>query len=401
MKIISKLLVSVMVLSCSCKKSTPSAPTPVVDTMVATRQPNLAMPATPGSFTLRADGTILLNGQPHFPLGFYGEGFDGANALEENKNLITKLSEAGFNITYTEFQVLGAQTNQFLDHCATKGVYNIMNFYQQGVSFDPQISNFINQYKSKPSIMMWGVADDANTFEATDIRRKHNLVKTLDSRLTYQSFYDGGSKLDATVGDVDVSAMQSYPIFTNGDIDRDWALFREIVSKCRFKGKASIANLQIYRWPQQINYRWPTAQECDVQSYLALAAGFKGIIYYTFKDYRSVPNSTIDITQPALWKKVKQIAGELNGDFLGAILNGVHTNAKQGEGIYYGKWVYNNVEFIVAINARNSSNSIFIPVSGNKVDNLYDYRKSTLSIINGSLVGELGPLQVQVYKVIN
>jgi hypothetical protein len=400
----SILLVSLMACSLfyiGCKKSSAVSNPPVIDTVVALRPPNGPIPSI-STFTLRDDGTVLLNGQPHFPLGYYGEGFDsGTDVLGQNKNLVTKLSEAGFNLTYTEYQVLGAQSNEFLDHCAAKGVYNVMNFYQQSASNDVFMTDFITRYKNKPSIMLWGVADDANSFNATDITRKHNLVKTIDSRLTYQSFYDGGAKLDATVGIVDASAMQSYPIFADGEMDRDWNKFLEIVSKCKFNKKASIANLQIYKWHQQPSYRFPTPSEVDVQSYLSIAAGFKGILYYTFRDYRVTPFSTIDITQPAIWKQTKQFAGEMSGGLLNAVLNGTHSAAKQGDGVYYGKWVYNNEEYVVAINARRTANSVFVPVSGTKANSIYGYRKATLNINSGALSGNLGPLEVQVYKVTN
>ena len=395
------LLVCVIVVIAACKKTPKESTTPVVNVPVTYRSANSPILATSTTSSLRSDGVMLVNGQPFFPLGYYGEGF---NTLSQKTYLIDKLSDAGFNITYFEYESAGTQTSQFLDYCANKGVYTLANFYNMDRTVDPAITNFINTFKSKTSILLWGVADDANTFEPTDIRRKNNLVKSLDSRLTYQSFYDGGLKLDATVGEVDVSAMQSYPIFANGQMDRDWNKFVEIVNKCRTRGKTSIANLQVYRWGNNVpgdvtTFRWPTAAEVDIQSYLALVAGFKGVIFYTFKDYRPNPTSTVDITQKALWDQTRQFAGELTTPFTNAILNGSHSYAKQGDGIYYGKWVHNNEEYVVALNARSAANTVFIPVTGTKVTNLYGYRKATLAIGNGNLTGTLGGLEVQIYKV--
>ena len=293
----------------------------------------------------------------HFlPIGYYGEGF---SSLTDHTYKIDKLADAGFNIIYNEYENPSSQSSEFFDYCASKGIYNLVNFYNMSISNDNYITDFVNLYKTKPSVLFWGVADDANNYLASDIERKHNLVKSLDANhLTYQSFYDGGTKLDAVVGKIDLTAMQSYPIYTNENIDRDWDLFIEVTTKCRNNGKASIANLQVYKWPNNANYRWPTVAELDVQTYLANIAGFKGIIFYTFKDYRPNPTSTVDITQQPLWNKTKQYVSEIKGDFLKAIIDGNRSAVKQKNGIYYGKWVYNNEKFVVAINAKNSADVI-------------------------------------------
>ncbi len=349
--------------------------------------------------TLRTDGTILLNNQPFFPIGYYGEGF---GSLAEHKYLVDKLSAAGFNITYTEYQNPDGKISQFFDYCASKGIYNLVNFYNMLATNDVNVSNFVNTYKTKPSILFWGVTDDANNYLAKDIKRKHNLVEAIDANhLTYQSFYNGGLKLDSVVDEVGISAMQSYPIFVNGNIDRDWEVFNEIVTKCRINGKASIANLQVYRWPNNANYRWPTPAELDVQTYLATVAGFKGILFYTFKDYRTNPTSTVDFTQQLLWDKSKQYAAEVKNALSGAILNGNRTAVKQSSGIYYAKWVYNNEEIIVAINAKNTANSIIIPTTGSIASNVFNNRNATLTLSNGNLSGTLGAMEVQIYKITN
>ena len=350
------------------------------------------------SQSLRNDGVILKNGQPFFPIGYYAEGF---NTLAEHNYVANTLSAAGFNLMYTENVVLTNDNySTFLDNCAIKGIYNIINFYDPSVAIDAPMTAFINDFKNKPSIFFWGIADDANNYKANDVIRKHNLAKSLDTKLTYQSFYDGGLKLDSTVGIVDVSAMQSYPIFENGNIDRDWDLFREIVSKCKAQGKASIANLQIYKWEESDTYRWPTAAEADVHAYLAIVAGFKGILFYTFKDYGT--NSTIDITQTALWNTTKQFAGEvLNPSFQKALLNGIHTEsgAANDTQLYYGKWLLNGEEYIVAVNAKNTSASISIPVAGDSGVSLFPNRAHTLFLSGGNLMGTMDAMQIQIYKV--
>jgi chitodextrinase len=347
--------------------------------------------------SLRTDGTILKNGQPFFPIGYYAEGF---TTQQQYNYAVSRMNVGGFNTIYSEYNTINtADYNSFFDSCSLKGVYNIISFYQPSTAIDVPMTTFINTHKAKPSILLWGVADDANNVSVADITRKNNLAKSLDNNhLTYQSFFTTG--IDSKVGLVDASAMQSYPIYVNGNIDRDWNLFREIVSKCHSNGKTSIANLQVYAWTGAGN-RWPTAAELDVQTYLATAVGFKGILYYTFKDYRASPNSTVDITHPELWNTSIRYANEVNSTLRDALINGVRTStgASDGTSVYYGKWLYNNEEYVVAVNASNSTRNIAVPVSGNIKSSLFSYRNSTLDILNGNLSGTLGAMEVQIYKV--
>ena len=344
---------------------------------------------------LRSDGVMLKNGELFFPLGFYSEGFESA---EEHIYAANEMAEGGFNLMYTEHNVMSiSDYSAFFDTCHSKGIFNLVSFYDPSVNIDAPMTGFINKFKDKPSVLLWSVCDGANNVPAENVIRKNDTAKNLDqNHLTYQSWYTTG--IDATVGIIDVSAMQSYPVWDNGRMDRDWKLFREIVSKCEVNNKTSIANLQIYKWEDDGN-RWPTAAEADVQSYLSIAAGFKGIIFYTFKDY--IESKTVDISHPELWNITIQVAKEIDGKLKEAILNGFRTSTitQNNNQVYYGKWIYNHEEFVVAINASSSLKTITIPVTGTNPQPLFAYRNNTLQLSSSNLTGSLGSMEVQIYKL--
>jgi len=346
--------------------------------------------------SLRSDGVVLKNGEPFFPVGYYCEGIGNLSKL---KSAADTLSASGFNMMYTEYNALSLTDNGTLfNYCNSKGIYNLVSFYEPKPIIDAPMTNFINMFTSYPSIFMWSVCDDANKVPSDYVIRKNNLAKSLDSdHLTYQSWYATG--IDTTVGIIDASAMQTYPIYhSSSRIDRDWDLFKEIVSKCELNGKASIANTQIFCWSGSI---WPTAEQADVQTYLALAAGFKGILFYTFKDYRVFPSKMVNITHPELWNVSKNFAREINSTLKNVILNGERssTGAKPFSRVYFAKWTYNNEEYILAINANTTAQIISVPVAGTNNMSLFPYRNSTLSTSNNTLTGRLNPMEVQIYKI--
>ncbi len=348
--------------------------------------------------TVRNDGVMLKNGQPFFPIGFYAESF---NSLDQNNYAANTLSAAGFNIMFTEHDIgiTPTEFGFFLDNCASKGIYNIISFWDPSTAIDDKMKSFIPMFKNKSSVLVWAIADDASTLGSeADILRKHNLAVSLDSNhLTSESF--NGPLRETALATVGMSGLQAYPKFLSGDLMDGygtWQGFVELVTKCNSSGKTPVAHLQTYKWTTG-NFIYPSAAECDVQSYLAVVAGMKGIEYYTFKDGAG---STINLTQPSLWNAAVNVATEINSTLKDVLLNGTRsTTANTIEHVYYSKWVYNNETYIIAVNVDQLAHDVSIPVSGNSLTNVFSYRTSTLSLNSNVLSGTLGALQTQIYKV--
>ncbi len=348
--------------------------------------------------SLRSDGVLLKNGVPFFPIGFYAESF---NTLQENNYAANILSAAGFNIMFTEhdINITPSEFDQFLDNCATNNIYNIISFYDPSPAIDAAMRNFIPLYKNKPSVLVWAIADDASTLGTeADILRKHNLATALDpNHVTSESF--NGPLRELAVATVGQSGVQAYPKFLANDLMDGydtWPRLVELVTKCTNNGKTPIANLQTYKWTSG-NFIYPTAAECDVQSYLAIVSGVKGIEYYTFKDGSG---STINITQPSLWNAAVNVVSEINSVLKPVLLNAVRTTvANTLEHVYYATFVFNNETYIIVVNVDQIPHGVSIPVSGTTLINVFNNRPATLTLNGNNLAGLLGPLQTQIYKV--
>ena len=62
-----------------------------------------------------------------------------------------------------------------------------------------------------------------------------------------------------------------------------WSSFVDVVNQCATNGKTPLANPQSYRWQTGAGFLYPTAAELDVQSYMAIVAGMKGLFFILLK----------------------------------------------------------------------------------------------------------------------
>jgi hypothetical protein len=355
--------------------------------------------------TLRSDGVMLLNGQPFFPVGYYAESF---NTLTSVNYAANSMAAAGFNIIFNEhdIQLTSAEFGSFLDNCASKGIYNIISFYETSTAVDARMNAFIPAFKNKPSVAVWCIADDASTLGTeADIIRKHNLAKSLDpNHLTYQAT-NGGVVKDAPVAVVDMTGTEHYCIFNPNDNRIDgygtWDYLTTCVSKCAANNKLPFEIGQAfifgYTYPNTQGYTFPTAAQCDAQSYMSIVAGMKGLMYFTFQDYYG---STINVSQPEYWNASARVANEIQGTLKNVLLNGTRTTvADAANHVYYARWLYNGDTYVIAVNADFVSHAVSIPVTGTTLTKVFSYRNGTMSLSNNNLSGTLGSLDVQIYKV--
>ena len=355
--------------------------------------------------SLRSDGVMLLNGEPFFPIGYYAEGF---NTLASINYAANSMAAAGFNMVFNEhdIEVSNAEFGSYLDNCASKGIYNIISFYDNSTAVDAKMSSFIPAFKNKPSVAVWGIADDSGIRGTEEeIIRKHNLATLLDpNHITFQATNAGIIK-EGPVSKVGMSGTQVYNIFNPNDNRLDgyqgWEYITKCVNKCTTNSKVPFGIPQAFingsTFPNTQGYTFPTAAQCDAQSYFNIVAGMKGLIFYTFQDYYG---STINVSQPDYWNASSRVANEIQGTLKNVILNGTRTTvADQINHIYYSKWLYNNETYIIAVNVDLVSHAISIPVNGNTLTKVFSYRNGNMSLSNNNLSGNLNSLDVQIYKI--
>ncbi len=375
---------------------------------------------------------FLFNNEGIFPVGFYAEGFNGE---EGNTYAATTLANAGFDFLFTEHDVMNNEEfTRFFDKCDEIGMKNIIGYYTD-IKTD-----FTNNFKSKPSLFMWGIADDGDQSFRIPIVGTPELIqarttqmKELDPNhlpmgaITTAPYAPGeDSRLENLFKAIDVQAVQWYPITTEGarDIRGTYDLMYRSDMIAQKINKPSVAILQTQKVPPPIgstsattNNIWINPTEVKFLAYTSIAAGVKGVIFYTFKDYdlngtkTYIPGTTIDISHPDVFNAAKDFNSNFKTYLQEAVMNGQYERLSNFGGIttpentsdysiVASNWNYNNSTYFIITNQNNSvaeNVSVRIPDNTRVVmRSLIPSMPQTLQLQNGRITGTLQPLEVQV-----
>ena len=133
-------------------------------------------------------------------------------------------------------------------------------------------------------------------------------------------------------------------------------------------------------------------------TYQAIAAGVKGIIYYTFFD----GGNSLPTGSPSLWAELKALVPEVNV-LAPALLSGQMTRvlADASGDRFASYWVYENRVYVIVVNTSPSSAkaySLTMPAGTvGPAQPLFSGRPSGMTFSNGMLSGNVQPLDVHVY----
>jgi hypothetical protein len=360
---------------------------------------------------------FIFNDVGFFPIGFYAEGFD---TEQGNIYAATTLADAGFDFLFTEHNVMNNDAfTRFFDKCKEVDIKNIIGHYNE-INVD-----FTNRFKSQPNLFMWGIADDGDLswrqpYSGTPeiIQARTDQMKALDpdhltmGAITTAPYAPGeATRLKNLIGAIEVQAVQWYPVQLPDarDIRGTYDLMYRTDTIAQKFSRPSMGILQAERFPRNPGIIWPTTTELKFMAYTSLAAGIKGLAFYTFKDYDT--NSTIDLTQPALYKAVKDFNQEVKQYLEPVLLGGQFARMTNFQGvktpengsdyaIVASHWNYNNSTYFIITNQNNyDSEYVNVKIPDNTrvvMKSLIPSIPKKLNIVGDRIQGSLGPLEVQV-----
>lgn len=128
-------------------------------------------------------------------------------------------------------------------------------------------------------------------------------------------------------------------------------------------------------------------------TYLALLAGVKGIIYYTYVDGKwSVTEN------PEQWEAAKALVPEIER-LAPTVMDGKFTLLSEGEGdIYAGLWEHEGTGYVVIVNAANEAREFELAVRGKSAKALFG-EGATPRFEEGKLTGQIEGLATMVLTV--
>ena len=312
-------------------------------------------------YRIRDDHVLLENGKPFFPLGFYDVSW--TVPVEQRLRMAQDVAQWGYNTIHVGIQGpenKGDGYGTFLDACAQLGVRVITEF-----SGDPL--PVIEKYRDKPAVLGWNPGDEPAPKGITPAQMfaRYDRFKQIDpDHIAYTVICVPSQYANYAAG-TDVLAPDPYPVPKRG-VDVVYRRFKEAKDAADRVDTALWAVGQAFggqkydkkgAWP-----RWPDAREFRGMSYLALMAGVKGIIYYTYYD------GSFDILKaPDLLEAVKAFPAELRELTPFALDGKGELLAEDKDGVYAMAWTLGTERRLVAVNARDKDAEVSLPFSGGQV----------------------------------
>lgn len=313
-------------------------------------------------YRMRDDHVLLENGQPFFPLGFYNVSW--TIPAEERLAMVRDVAKWGYNTVHVGMrsdEYAGDGYGAFLDECAKLGIRVITEFAES------KAESVVRKYCGKAAVMGWNPGDEPAPKGITpqEMFRRYDIFKQIDpDHIAYTVICVPSQYANYAAG-TDVLAPDPYPV-PRRPVDDVYRRFKEAKAAANKVDTALWAVGQAFggqkydkkgSWP-----RWPDPREFRGMSYLALMAGAKGIIYYTYYD------GSFDIRQsPDLLEAVQKFPAEMR-DMVPFILDGKgELLAEDSDGVYAMVWTLGAARRLVVVNARDKEAKVELPFAGTRV----------------------------------
>lgn len=263
------------------------------------------------------DNNLVVNGTPHFPTGFYSVDWAGRMDL---------LPEGGYTFFHTYASSrprrLDPETSNWdwqnwLDTGAQHGLRSFMGIGYQGdgeESFqaklaagelpeaEQRITGFIERWQEHPAIGAWYLYDEPSLAGRTpeEMKYLYELADDIDPyhpKVVCQVYWSD----PRFVPWLDVLMPDRYPV--RGEGSQPLRSVASAVHSARATVRDEKPVWAVLQWYRYEGGRFPTPREMRCMAFLAVAAGAKGILWYSF--YHGYKNDT------AHWPDVAAIGGEL------------------------------------------------------------------------------------------
>ena len=266
--------------------------------------------------SLRDDGTVLVDGEPFFPIGIYH-----VCECERNGNSVEMafrdLKTAGFNMVHRHKADISEA-----DFISLADRYGLKVFQVPAPSYKRDFveESNIAAYRSHPSVIAWYLADDTAGYSTPEeVMFRHRIAKALDpNRLTLQADFvmmDGSNcRYPRYVHTTDVYLPEIYPVFWKNpqgsevsEVVRDMKRIRSEIAEAGNPLKSIWPIIQHFDgWGWQ---RFPTFAELRAMSWESIVHGGKGIVWYVYHS-RSGRGRGV-VVSDEYWNNMTRVSSEI------------------------------------------------------------------------------------------
>jgi hypothetical protein len=360
----------------------------------------------------------IVDGKPFFPLGFYGSG-SASQAAE--------IADSPFNclLDYGTNRKPKAEMLAYLDMLDEKGlklvyclndVYPTATYYEgqswEGVEGNEAIAEaVVKAYRDHPALLAWYLNDERPKSMAPAMREYYERIRHADPNHPCYIVLCNMAELSYFVDTTDVMGVDPYPIpqspATRVSDWMEWAnaatrghMPTWLVPQAFAWYQHHPAGSDRARIPTEEDLRTgraPTYEEARCMTYLALAHGAKGLIYWCYYNMRVLPQ------YEEMWGWMKRIGEEvktlspvlLSPEDLGPVASDpspitIHTKLKRCTGRLY----------LIAVNAASEPCEVTFELARKlprEVGVMFEGR--AVSAQGRRLTDQFKPLEVHVYDL--
>jgi hypothetical protein len=348
----------------------------------------------------------IVEGKPFFPLGFYLGTIQDAD--------LEKMAAAGFNcvMPYAFSSMPMAKAGELLDVAQRRGIkviYSVKDLYAGTNIFpkggidgitdaDAAVRTIVERFRSHPAVLAWYLNDELPATMRRALEARYRLVRGLDpDHPTWAVLFQVDELADYR-HTCDVLGTDPYPI-----PDRPVTMAGDWARKTRDATGGACAFWQVPQVFDWANYhkneppekqRAPTYDEMRAMTYLALAGGAKGLIYYSFFDLQRDR-----LGFDARWKDVSRLGEEMRS-LMPALLaaDAPPPEVKVGGGPAWAAFRDGKRLWVLVTNPEKLPATMRLAVPAG-VGSVKTVSGRTLAVRDGTIVEELKPLACETYMM--
>jgi hypothetical protein len=344
---------------------------------------------------VNSDQTISINGSKVFPISAYVQS-DYAGL----KNMGVNVASRPFCVNIDAFNQI--VSNQLYCHYTAGsgcGEDNALDIKNRNAS---PFTQSINQVKSANYLFGYGLPDEpisATGLNATDTKWAYDVIKAADPN--HPVFLtDYASDISAYKNSADIFLNDEYPF--NNDANPLYDI------------KTKIKNMQTQVAPKPVwpiiqtgsQFGMPTNAQIRAETYLSIALGSTGLIYYSYdvEDAGGVHNIKLD-GDPVFMKNLITELKNFSPYFLGTKNTNLTYTSNDIDAILKN---YNGKSYLIAVNKNASAKSITFSLTGfgNATAKIVGLSAAgsnrtgqNLTVSSGSLSDNLQGLEAVVYEI--
>ncbi len=245
--------------------------------------------------SVRADRTILVDGEPFFPIGLY---YAEDEISDPTGDALCKLREMGFN---TVFFNGGVDSEDQLNRIHRAGLHVWYRPPGELSGDFESLRQVVSMFARHPAILFWEMGDEPvlNQLRFADVEIGCQIVRSIDPCHPilcnqWLSSFQQAAEMKRWARLADVYGFSSYPIplWRWGNrmslVDDGWPHSIAVVGKqtdlwkCYAPGKPIIPVMQAWAWNclEDGEAGYPTYEQCRFAAYQALIHGANGLHHY-------------------------------------------------------------------------------------------------------------------------